>query len=129
MKPLERWGRFNLVGAMGRAVQLGTLAFLNRWTGGQHYLWVSAAALELTLLHNFAWHRRFTWRDRESRAATGERCLRFHLSNGGVSLVGNLLLMRLLVHGAHMPVLGSNAAAIVCCSVLNFCLGDTWPFA
>jgi len=50
-----RWGKFNLVGAMGMVVQLGTLAFFDRWAAG-HYLYASAAAIELTLLHNFVWH-------------------------------------------------------------------------
>jgi putative flippase GtrA len=55
--------------------------------------------------------------------------MRFHLSNGFVSMVGNLVLMRVLVHDARMPVLGSNCIAIVCCSILNFCLSDNWAFA
>jgi GtrA-like protein len=53
---------------------------------------------------------------------------RFHLSNGTVSLAGNLVLMRLLVHGARMHLLVSNGIAILCCSVVNFYLGDRWAF-
>ena len=30
MNPLIRWGKFNLVGAMGMVVQLGALAAINR---------------------------------------------------------------------------------------------------
>jgi putative flippase GtrA len=44
-------------------------------------------------------------------------------------MVGNLVLMRLLVQQARMPVMPSNAMAIVCCSIVNFCLGDGWAFA
>jgi putative flippase GtrA len=55
--------------------------------------------------------------------------VRFHLSNGAVSMVGNLVLMRVLVEGAGMPVLASNGAAILVCSVANFFLGDGWVFA
>jgi hypothetical protein len=55
--------------------------------------------------------------------------LRFHLSNGLVSLLGNLALMRLLVEEVRLPVLASNCIAILCCSVVNFCLGDSWTFA
>ncbi len=58
-----RWGKFNLVGAMGMIVQLGVLALLNqRWPG--HFLAATAAAIELTLIHNFIWHLHTTWRDR-----------------------------------------------------------------
>jgi putative flippase GtrA len=45
-----------------------------------------------------------------------------------VSMVGNLALMRVLVGGARMPVMGANAVAILCCSIVNFCLGDKWAF-
>jgi dolichol-phosphate mannosyltransferase len=128
MNPVVRWWRFNLVGVIGMCVQLGALAVLNRRMEG-HYLIASAAALEITLLNNFAWHLIYTWRDRPDRSAIGSRLVRFHLTNGLVSLIGNLALMRLLVQGAHMPVLVANGIAILCCSILNFLLADRWAFA
>jgi len=39
-----------------------------------------------------------------------------------------LVLMRLLVREARLPVLAANAVAIVCCSMANYCLGDRWAF-
>jgi putative flippase GtrA len=125
---LIRWSKFNLVGAMGMAVQLCVLTFLTRWAAG-HYLVASAAAVELTLLHNFAWHMSYTWRDRRDRSTRLAQLTRFHLSNGLVSMLGNLALMRILVDEAHIPVLAANSIAILCCSTLNFCLGDGWVFA
>jgi putative flippase GtrA len=123
-----RWLKFNLVGAIGMVVQLAALALFNRWWAGR-YLRASAAAVELTLLHNFVWHLFYTWRDRRDRSAILGRLLRFHLSNGLVSMLGNLALMRLLVHEAHMPLLVANSIAILCCSIVNFCLGNEWVFA
>lgn len=128
MNPLLRWGKFNLVGVIGMAVQLASLALLNRFAPG-HYLLASAAALELTLLHNFVWHLYYTWPDRRDRSALLGQLLRFHLSNGMVSMLGNLALMRLLMQEAHLPVLAANGIAIPCCSLINFCLGNTWAFA
>ena len=128
MNILIRWGKFNLVGAMGMVLQLGALALLNRCAHG-HYLYASAAALEFTLLHNFVWHLHYTWRDRRDRSALPVQLLRFHLSNGLVSMLGNLALMRILVQEARMQVLVSNAIAILCCSIVNFCLGNNWAFA
>jgi putative flippase GtrA len=122
-----RWGKFNLVGAMGMVVQLGTLALLERWAAG-HYLYASAAALEITLLHNFVWHVHYTWRDRRDGSAPLAQLTRFHLSNGLVSMVGNLALMRILVDAAHMPLLAANGVGILCCSIINFFLGDNWAF-
>ncbi|HTW48875.1 MAG TPA: GtrA family protein [Acidobacteriaceae bacterium] len=128
MSPLVRWWRFNCVGAIGMAVQLGALACFERVSCG-HYLMATAAAVELTLLHNFVWHLHYTWRDRRSARAIPGQLVRFHLANGVVSLAGNLALMPLLVHGARLPVLAANAAAIICCSVVNFALGHLWAFA
>lgn len=128
MNPLLRWLRFNLVGAMGMAVQLTALALLNRCARG-HYLVASAAALELTLLHNFLWHWHYTWRDRRGSSTPLRAFLRFQLSNGLVSLVGNLALMRLLVHYTQMPLLASNLIAIACCSLATFGIGNSWVFS
>ena len=128
MNTLRRWGKFNLVGAVGMVVQLAALAGLNRLAPG-HYLCATAAAIEITLLHNFVWHQHFTWRDRRDESAVLGQLVRFHLSNGLVSMLGNLALMRMLVHGARMPLLAANCVAVLCCSVVNFCLGNSWAFA
>ena len=109
-------------------LQLGTLSLFSRWAGG-HYLYATAAALELTLLHNFVWHLHFTWRDRRNDSALLAQLVQFHLSNGMVSMIGNLALMQLLVGQAHLPLLVSNGIAILCCSIVNFCLGNNWVFA
>lgn len=128
MNTFVRWGKFNLVGAVGMVVQLAALALLNRWFAGR-YLFATAAAIELALLHNFVWHLHYTWRDRRDDSAMLAQLLRFHVSNGLVSMLGNLALMRLLVEGAHLPVLAANCIAILCCSIVNFSLGDLWAFA
>jgi putative flippase GtrA len=127
MNALLRYWKFNLVGAMGMVVQLAALALLNRRAPG-HYLVATAAAIELALLHNFVWHVHYTWRDRSDGSALVQ-LVRFHLSNGLVSMVGNLALMRVLVHGGRVPVVAANLIAIVGCSVANFCLGNGWAFA
>ncbi len=128
MNTFIRWCKFNLVGAAGVLVQVGALALLTR-LAPRHYLLATAAAIELTLLHNFIWHLHYTWRDRRETHAIPGRLLRFHVSNGLVSMVGNLVLMRLLVEGAHLPVLLANCFAILVCSIVNFWLGHTWAFA
>jgi putative flippase GtrA len=128
MSTLLRWGKFNLVGAIGMVVQLTALAGFNRYAAG-HYLWATAGAIELTLLHNFVWHLHFTWRDRREKAAVLRQLVRFHLSNGLISIAGNLVLMRFLVHNARLRLLVANCVAILCCSVANFFLSNGWAFA
>jgi putative flippase GtrA len=128
MNTLLRWGKFNLVGAMGMAVQLVALGCFDRLLRGR-YLYASAVAIELAVLHNFVWHLHYTWGDRREGAKWHLQLVRFQLSNGLVSMVGNLALMVVLVNEARLPVLAANVVAIGCCSVANFCLGNNWAFA
>jgi len=123
-----RWLKFAAVGALGIGVQLAVLAGLVRL--GVNYLLATGLAVELTVLQNFWWHQRFTWADRRhtQRAQTFQRLLRFHLSNGAISMIGNLLLMRLLVGSLRIPVMAANLATIASCSLANFLASDRWVF-
>lgn len=124
---LRRWLRFNAVGLAGMAVQLAVLALLSRmWRG--HYLLASGMAVEAAVLHNFMAHMQCTWRERRRRIVPLSAWWRFQVSNGGVSLAGNVLLMRMLVGGAHLPVLAANIIAVGVCGLANFWLGDSWVF-
>ncbi len=127
MNQFVRWAKFSVVGTMGTAIQLGTLALFSRWMAG-HYLYATAAAIELTLVHNFIWHSHYTWPDC-GRTKQIRRFLRFHISAGLISMAGNLLLMRMLVGEAHVPLLVANVVAVLSCSVPNFLLGNSWVFA
>jgi putative flippase GtrA len=127
MNPFLRWGKFNLVGAMGMMVQLAALACILRLAPG-HYHFATTAAIELALLHNFTWHLHYTWRDRRDALPMSVQLMRFHLSNGVVSMLGNLVLMRILVQEARLPVLAANCIAVLCCSIANFFLGNNWAF-
>jgi putative flippase GtrA len=127
MNPFTRWLRFNLVGAIGMAVQLGTLAALHR-IAPAHILIDTAIAVELTLLHNFAWHTRYTWHDRAGSSRT-QQLLRFHAANGIVSLAGNIVLMRVFVQTLHVRFLVANLLAISCCALANFLASHCWAFA
>ncbi len=127
MNGFVRWTKFSAVGTMGTAIQLGALALFSRWMAG-HYLCATAAAIELALVHNFIWHWHYTWRD-TPRTARILRFLRFHLAAGLISMPGNLLLTRLLVGEAHVPILVANIVAVLSCSVPNFLLGNRWVFA
>jgi len=126
---LQRWLMFNCVGAMGILLQMLVLLALTGWLG-LHYLASTAVAVEAAVLHNFFWHRRWTWSDRMSPASRRvfSRLLRFQLSSGAVSVAGNLLLMRFFVERAGIHYLCANAMAILICSILNFMAGDQWVF-
>ena len=81
MSTFVRWCRFNMVGAIGMGFQLALLAVLTRLTRW-NYLLTTAAAIELTLAHNFVWHLNYTWRDRRGGFALLPQFVRFNASNG-----------------------------------------------
>lgn len=123
-----RWLKFNFVGALGFAVQLGALKLL--LLGRMNYLAATALAVEIAVLHNFVWHERYTWKDRPGgRRERTMRLLRFHLGNGAFSILANLGLMWVLVAHIHMQRLVlANAIAVVICSILNFAIGEWFVF-
>ncbi len=126
---VARWMAFNLVGLAGIAVQLGIVAFLVRVLGW-HYLLATGLAVEATILHNFAWHQRWTWSDRPpaSRRDVTLRLARFHMLNGTISLAGNIAVAALLTGVLHVDAVVSNMIAIVVCSCINFAAGEAIVF-
>lgn len=122
----SRFGRFQLVGALGVAVQLGATFGLMQCAGLRSAA-ATAVAVEIAVLHNFAWHERFTWRDRRqgSRAA---RLWRFHAANGAVSLIGNSALVYVFAERLSIAVLPSELLAIGMCGMANFGLVNAWVY-
>jgi len=125
---IQRPAKFAMVGAIGIVVQLTALEALT--AVGCHYLLATGLAVEAAVLHNFLWHQRFTWGDRGASgwAKTCVRLLRFHLSNGAISILGSLLLVRWFAGQLGMGVLSGNLLAIAACSVGNFLASDRWVF-
>lgn len=121
-----RWMKFNAVGAGGILVQLGVLAVLK--SGLQlDYLVATALAVEAAILHNYLWHERFTWRDRVS-ASSLSRLAKFNLTTGLFSILGNVVLMRVLVGGAQLNYFVANVLTIATCSIINFAVSDRFVF-
>ena len=122
--------RFNVVGGMGFALQSGALFVLTHGAHSLGYLTATAVAVELAVLNNFVWHQRWTWEDRPS-ATTGEtvrRLAKFNLTNGLVSLAGNLILMSLLVGRLGLSLMAAYLLSIATCSICNFFLADRIAF-
>jgi len=126
---LFRWLKFNFVGGVGIAVQLGSLAFF-RSVLHLDYLLATALAVETAVIQNFLWHERFTWRDRSATSPLQSlvRFMKFNATNGAVSLAGNLLIMRALVGELHWNYATANLLAVTVCSLANFLLSDRLVF-
>ena len=122
--------KFNVVGVFGFALQSGALFVLTHGTRPFGYLVATAAAVELAILNNFFWHQRWTWRDRPSasKRETLRRLVKFNLTNGAVSITGNLVFMSILVGRLGLPITSANVASVAACSICNFFLADRIAF-
>jgi putative flippase GtrA len=131
---LVRWCKFNFVGGIGILVQFAVL-FLLKGVLKFNYLAATAIAVEVAVMHNFAWHEQFTWADRTECvpgtarwSRSSRRLMRFNLSTGAVSILGNTALMKVLVGQCRMNYLLANAIAITLCSAANFLVSNEWVF-
>lgn len=127
-KVYQDWCKFNLVGLLGIIVQLSLLKILVLLDVG--YIVATAIAVEITIVHNFFWHEYWTWRDRVNQNLSDRffRWLRFNTTTGLISLVGNLLFMKLLVGSVHLPITLANLLTIGLCATFNFLVSDQFVF-
>ncbi len=116
---------FNAVGALGVSVQLMSLWLLT-CVAAVHYLIATPVAVMVAVVHNFIWHRLWTWKDRDVHLISAGA--RFVFTNGLLSIVSNLGVTAALVSGTHADPLTANAVAIVTSGLLNFWLGDVVIF-
>jgi putative flippase GtrA len=121
-----RWLKFNAVGAGGIVVQLATLTILKSGLKID-YLLATAVAVELAIVHNYFWHERFTWSDRSSSSSC-LRFVKFNLTTGVFSILGNVVLMHAFVGVAHFNYFLANILTIATCCIVNFLLSDRFVF-
>jgi len=122
---MTHWIKFNVVGALGFVVQSGALYALTRGTHHIHYLLATIVAVELAVLHNFVWHQRWTC---SKTAVVLSRLAKFNITNGVVSIVGNLLFMSMFVGWFGLAIGSSNLLSVAACSLCNFMLADRIVF-
>jgi putative flippase GtrA len=120
-----RFLKFALAGTSGVVVQVGTLALLTSFVG-VNYVIATLIAVEAAILANFAWHQRWTFRDRSGRWL--ERLIQFNALNAITSIFGSIFLTALLVETAGLSPLIANIASIVALSVINFIGADRLVF-
>jgi dolichol-phosphate mannosyltransferase len=124
-----RWLKFGTVGTLGLSLQLGTLTILKGYLG-VHYLAATGMAVESAILHNFFWHERWTWGDRGLSGSRGRpaRLVRFHSTTGAISILGNLVFMRLYAGELGLHYLVASLASVASCTVFNFVVSDRLVF-
>lgn len=129
MSGSRRVRAFVTVGFLGFLLQVVALDGLVRQAGLPYPLAV-ALAVELAILHNFAWHERWTWRDRQQPglAAVAGRLVRFNAATAFTSIGGNVLVTVALVEWLRAPVIPAGIAAVALMSALNLTLADRLVF-
>lgn len=118
--------RFWLVGLGGIAAQMASLYGLTAALG-LHYAAATVVAVGVALVHNFLWHRAWTWMDRDLSAPL-PAFARFVAANGLISILGNVGVMWVLVGLSGMPAVPANAIAIGVCGLANYWMADRVVF-
>jgi putative flippase GtrA len=127
----KRAAKFQVVGLLGLGVQLAALWLFK----GRLHLQTAVAtalAVELAILHNFAWHERWTWKSDTGKRSAREvwkMLMKFHMGAGGVSLVTSTVLTPLLSDGLKIHYLAANIIAVGAAAVVNFLINHHWVFA
>lgn len=127
---LIRFLRFNAIGSVNIFFKLALLAALREW-GGLNYLVATAIAVEISILHGFAWHQVWTWSERDlDRGAMDvvTRALRYNLATGVLAVIVNVGVVRLLVTSLRMNYLVAGALATPCAGLLCFLISDAFIF-
>jgi putative flippase GtrA len=115
---------------MGAAVQLAVLVLLTAHFGVDP-LASTAIAVEAAVVHNFAWHERWTWGDRidgETVARRFKRFCQFNASTGFFSIGLNLLLSCFAMRMIGVTYLLGNVFAIAVASLFNFLVSELIVF-
>ena len=127
----SRFLRFNAVSAGGFVVQLSTVALLTFWLAIPEVA-ATGAGVAAAIVHNFLWHRRWTWADRPAsiprRSSDVATFLRFVTANGLISIAGNLLIVAVLVDRTMHRRGRANVVAVGVCGLLNYQIGDRFVF-
>ena len=112
-----RFARFVVAGTGGFVVQVGMLGVLTSLLG-VHYLVATLIAVEVAILFNFAWHYRWTWRDRAGSWV--DQLIRYNALNAITSIFGSIFLTALFVEVVGLNVVSANMASVAALSVVNF---------
>jgi len=126
---LLRCVKFGVVGGSGVFVNAGLLYAFTEWAHFDYRV-ASIVAIELSILTNFLWNHRWTWRDRPlaTRGALLLRLGKFNLSTGLVAFVVNWGILVVLTEHAGLHYQVANLIGIAFGAVANFTISHFWTF-
>lgn len=120
-----RLAKFLIVGATGFLVNWGLFSALYTWVAGAEWVFIALAA-EASILWNFYWHNRWTFKDRTTNTF-GKRFARYHYTSlGGVTLTYVTYYVLTLVAG--LGALLAYPVSLAAATVWNFTLSYYWAW-
>ena len=121
--------RFSVAGLIGFLVQVAAIALLVSFTS-MHYAIATILAVEVAILINFAWHDRWTWRDRPAMNERERwvRLARFNAMTGLTSIVGSVMVTVVLVEFLSLSPIVANIISVIALGGLNFAGAHTLVF-
>lgn len=121
MDTVIRMVKFGIVGGTGIGVNLAILYLLTD-IAGLHYVASAFIAIEASIIFNFYFNERWTFRDRSGKGFW-PRLLKYN-AVAGVGVAINMGLMALLVEVAAVYYLLAEFIAILCVFVWNYSLSN-----
>ncbi len=120
---------FNLVGACGFVLQIGTIALLTRWLGWPSLV-ATAVGLEVAAFHNFFGHSRWTWRERPAQTLRdwAVRYGRYQIAKTA-SLGASLAITTAIAFLTDCPVELANGMAVLICALPNYFVAERLVFS
>ena len=118
---------FVIVATLGFGVQAAAISVLTS-TAEMPVAFATAIGVLLAVLHNFAWHDRWTWADRTTGAPAIARLAKFTASVGFVSLAGTVAFTTVYVVAFCLPLVLGNLLAVWSTALLNYLVLDRLVF-
>jgi putative flippase GtrA len=116
--------KFGLVGASGYVVNLIVFALLAE-AAGVHHIAAAVGAFCVAVTNNFVWNRHWTFQATSGHA--GFQAARF-FTVSVIALGFNLIVLELLVSGAELAEVPSQAIAVALAMPVNFIGNKLWTF-
>jgi putative flippase GtrA len=110
------------VPALGAVVQ-ALVVVAATWAGCSPVT-ATILGIEAAILHNFAWHDRWTWGDRPRPESRVARLVRYNLAMAGTSLLVGAAVTWMVVAGFGWSVLPANAVAVAVAALANYVTSD-----
>ena len=121
--------KFGIVGISGVFINSGLLIIFTELLKVDYRI-SSLTAIEVSILNNFLWNSKWTWKDNKTYGYKNgiQRLLKFHTSCIITAFFINFGLLVILTELFHIPYWFSNIVGIAIGSIINYFVSHSWVF-